>query len=127
MRAWPRSRAKPTTGARRDPGDGGAKARVTAAARVASAADDADWLPDFVRSVYTANFVHDLDISQPEVLLSCLRPLVPDPQAVLAQMAEQRAELYGQVADLTLHVDEIEAESLADKVLDALPIPHNRE
>jgi 2-hydroxychromene-2-carboxylate isomerase len=54
------------------------------AARVACAADGAPWLSAFVRNVYSANFAHDLDISQPDVVLGCLESVVSDPQAVLA-------------------------------------------
>lgn len=54
------------------------------AARVACAGDGEDWLPAFVRSVYSANFAHDRDISQPDVLRACLQPLVADPEAILA-------------------------------------------
>jgi 2-hydroxychromene-2-carboxylate isomerase len=54
------------------------------AARIACCADGADWLPAFVRNVYTANFARDLDISQPDVVRSCLEALVPDPATVLA-------------------------------------------
>jgi 2-hydroxychromene-2-carboxylate isomerase len=48
-------------------------------ARVACAAQDEAFLPAFVRSVYTANFVHDLEISDPSVVRQCLVDLVPDP------------------------------------------------
>jgi len=42
------------------------------AARIACGYEDAAWLPGFVRAVYEANFVHDLDIAEPEVLAGCL-------------------------------------------------------
>ncbi len=54
------------------------------------------------------------------------RPLLgSDPRTVLTQMAEEREGLYREVADLTLDVDEIGPESLADHVLDALPTQHD--
>jgi 2-hydroxychromene-2-carboxylate isomerase len=56
-------------------------------ARVACAAQDELFLPAFVRSVYTANFVHDLEISDPNVVRECLDGLVPEPDQWL-----QRAE-----------------------------------
>lgn len=46
------------------------------AARVACRYSQEPWLPDFVRSVYMANFQKDLDISQPDVIGSCL-PMSP--------------------------------------------------
>jgi 2-hydroxychromene-2-carboxylate isomerase len=54
------------------------------AARVASVGHDSAWIGAFVRNVYTANFARDLDISQPAVVLECLRSLVPDPDTILA-------------------------------------------
>lgn len=65
------------------------------AARVACVGHDAAWLPTFVRNVFTANFVHDLDIAQPEVVLGCLDTLAPDPQLVLAtaSRADAKAQL----------------------------------
>jgi 2-hydroxychromene-2-carboxylate isomerase len=54
------------------------------AARVASVGHDSAWIGAFVRNVYTANFARDLDISQPAVVLECLRSLVPDPETILA-------------------------------------------
>ncbi len=42
------------------------------AARIACRHSQEPWLPDFVRSVYIANFEKDLDISQPDVIQSCL-------------------------------------------------------
>jgi 2-hydroxychromene-2-carboxylate isomerase len=38
------------------------------AARVVCAANEAAWVPDFVRAVYRANFGEDRDISKPEVV-----------------------------------------------------------
>lgn len=55
------------------------------AARIAVAHGTEPWLPAFVRAVYTGNFAHDLDISQPDVLASLLGELGVDAQAVLAR------------------------------------------
>lgn len=64
-------------------------------ARVVCAADGADWVPAFVRRVYTANFGEDRDIADPGVVLGCLDGLVADPQALLAAAgeAEMKARL----------------------------------
>jgi 2-hydroxychromene-2-carboxylate isomerase len=53
------------------------------AARVACAGEGAAWLPAFVRSVYSANFARDLDISQRDVVRACLEALVPDPDGIV--------------------------------------------
>jgi len=42
------------------------------AARVATAAEDERWQPDFVQRVYQANFVEDADIGDVDVLRECL-------------------------------------------------------
>lgn len=42
------------------------------AARVACTFATEPWLPEFVRQVFQANFVADLDISQPEIIATCL-------------------------------------------------------
>lgn len=41
-------------------------------ARVCCAFTEAPWLPEFVRGVYTANFAEDREISEPEVVASCI-------------------------------------------------------
>ena len=43
------------------------------AARVASAAEDERWLPEFVRAVYQANFAHDRDITDRAVISELLQ------------------------------------------------------
>lgn len=65
------------------------------AARICCAAANESWLPSFVRSVYTANFVHDQEISDAKVLERCLHDLVPDPAHWLqrAESAEVKAQL----------------------------------
>lgn len=45
------------------------------AARVACRFEDEPWCPDFVRSIYRANFAEDREISDPEVVRSCLEAL----------------------------------------------------
>lgn len=45
------------------------------AARVACAAHDEPWLPDFVAAVYRANFAEDRDIARPEVVGELLEEL----------------------------------------------------
>lgn len=68
------------------------------AARVATAAANAAWLPELVRRIYTASFAHDRDIAEPEVLLQCLQGLAPDPEAALAaaQDPDTKARLRAQ-------------------------------
>jgi 2-hydroxychromene-2-carboxylate isomerase len=61
------------------------------AARVACVANG-EWLPQFVRNVYTANFGRDLDISSPDVLLDCLNGLVADPRAIVSAAANDEAK-----------------------------------
>ena len=60
------------------------------AARVACAGEDAAWLPEFSRRVYAANFADDLDISEPDVVLSCLESLVGDPAEILSMAGDER-------------------------------------
>ncbi|MGI9302685.1 MAG: 2-hydroxychromene-2-carboxylate isomerase [Gammaproteobacteria bacterium] len=55
------------------------------ATRVACLFADAPWLPDFVRSVYSANFEQDLDISEPATVSRSLAATGEDPEALLAQ------------------------------------------
>ena len=55
------------------------------AARVATAAAGAVWLPAFVRDVYRANFVDDRDIAQPAVIASVLGALGLDPEPWLRE------------------------------------------
>lgn len=64
-------------------------------ARVACAAQDESFLPAFIRSVYTANFVHDLEISDPEIVRQCLSELVDDADKWLqrAQTTEAKDQL----------------------------------
>ena len=58
--------------------------RSLLATRVACAGQGEQWLPEFARKVYIANFASDLDIAEPSVLLGCLNGLVQDPDLILA-------------------------------------------
>jgi 2-hydroxychromene-2-carboxylate isomerase len=59
------------------------------AARIATAFADEEWLPQFVKRVYTAEFGDDLDIASAEVLRACLSGVAPDPDAALAAMRDE--------------------------------------
>jgi len=65
------------------------------AARVACVEPEADWLPDFVKRVYRANFAEDRDIADPKVVWDCLEGLVENPDATIAasQTPEVKARL----------------------------------
>lgn len=54
------------------------------AARIACAHDDADWVGDFIRAVYTANFAEDRDISATPVIAAVLDTLSLDADTVIA-------------------------------------------
>ncbi len=54
------------------------------AARLAIVAAGEDWLPDFVRAVYVANFVRDLDVADPGILAACVIEAGGDPRTALA-------------------------------------------
>jgi 2-hydroxychromene-2-carboxylate isomerase len=58
------------------------------AARVACAAGDEPWLPEFVRAVYHANFAVDRDISEPAVIGAVLEAIGADPAQWLARAQE---------------------------------------
>ena len=62
------------------------------AARIACVSEESEWVPKFVRKVYAANFVNDLDIAEPNVLLNCLAGLVDDPAAILAAASGESAK-----------------------------------
>lgn len=53
------------------------------AARIVCAFESAPWIGEFIRQVFSANFVLDLDISDPEVLSEPLRLLDQDPENVM--------------------------------------------
>ena len=52
------------------------------AARIACLLET-DWIAQFVRNIYTANFAENLDIAEPDVLFKCLDGIVAEPAAVL--------------------------------------------
>lgn len=52
------------------------------AARIVCANEDAAWVAQFARNVFTANFAHDQDIAKREVLCGCLEQLVDDPASI---------------------------------------------
>jgi 2-hydroxychromene-2-carboxylate isomerase len=62
------------------------------AARVACMSEENEWLPEFVRKVFAANFAQDLDIAEPNVLLGCLNGLLDEPTAVLAAASGEHAK-----------------------------------
>ena len=57
------------------------------AARVAVAGLDEGWTAAFTRAVYDANFAHDADISDREVLSNLIRAAGAEPQAAFEQAA----------------------------------------
>jgi 2-hydroxychromene-2-carboxylate isomerase len=54
------------------------------AARIAVAGAESDWMPRFVKDVFTANFVHGLDIADADVLARCVSDAGGDAVAALA-------------------------------------------
>ena len=62
------------------------------AARVACAALGEAWLPEFVRAVYAANFAHDLDVADPDVLAGVLEAMELDAASILARAATQEVK-----------------------------------
>jgi 2-hydroxychromene-2-carboxylate isomerase len=68
------------------------------AARVACNYSGAPWLPGFVRAIYRANFVEDLDISSPAIVQRCLTELAQDGASILeaSQTPEAKEQLKRQ-------------------------------
>ncbi len=68
------------------------------AARVACAAAGREWLPEFVRTVYRANFAEDRDIADPAVMQEILAAVGQDAREVLAlaQSPENKERLRRQ-------------------------------
>ena len=62
------------------------------AARIACTSEENEWLPEFVRKVFAANFAQDLDIAEPNILLDCLNGLLDEPTAVLAAASGEHAK-----------------------------------
>lgn len=71
------------------------------AARVACLSSDKPWLPEFVRSVFRANFAEDLDIAAPETIRSILEDLGEPGHALL-----RRAQASGNKNHLRVQVEE---------------------
>ena len=69
------------------------------AARIANWHADEPWVPAFVRSVFRANFEHDEDISDPQVIANCLAELKLDAAALLEE--GQRPEAKQALRDVT--------------------------
>ncbi len=57
------------------------------AARVACVGLGSEWLPEFVRATFAANFAQDLDVSAPETLSGILHAVGADAEATLAAAA----------------------------------------
>lgn len=71
------------------------------AARIACRFSRENWLPDFVRAVYLANFAEDLDISSAETISRCLDRSEMDPAQVMAeaQSPESKSQLRSRTAE----------------------------
>jgi 2-hydroxychromene-2-carboxylate isomerase len=71
------------------------------AARIACRFAGEPWLPDFVRAVFRANFVEDLDIALSSTIASCLKLSGEKPNKLLdeAQSPESKAQLRAQTAE----------------------------
>ncbi|WP_111411693.1 2-hydroxychromene-2-carboxylate isomerase [Billgrantia lactosivorans] len=69
------------------------------AARIANWHADEPWVPAFVRSVYRANFEHDEEIADPQVIANCLAELKLDAAALLEE--GQRPEAKEALRDAT--------------------------
>jgi 2-hydroxychromene-2-carboxylate isomerase len=54
------------------------------AARIVTRFSGAEWIPDFIRAVYHANFVDDRDIAAPAVIGDCLQITGLDGAAIIA-------------------------------------------
>lgn len=69
-------------------------------ARVALVGAELPWGPDFVRSVFHANFAEDRDISSPALIQELLAKVGADPRAVLAlaEAPENKPRLREQTA-----------------------------
>jgi 2-hydroxychromene-2-carboxylate isomerase len=65
------------------------------ASRIACRYSDEPWLPQFVKSVYAANFARDLDIASSETLEECLAGCVADPRKIIedAQSSQSKKAL----------------------------------
>jgi 2-hydroxychromene-2-carboxylate isomerase len=75
------------------------------AARVVCAAAGAPWVPEFVRSVYRANFGEDREVSRPEVVAELLQAqgLAADEWLARAELAETKQALRAQTERAIAH------------------------
>lgn len=55
------------------------------AARVATRFSESPWVPSFIRSVFSANFEHDQEISSPDIISSCLDCSVKSVDSILKE------------------------------------------
>ncbi len=62
------------------------------ASRIACRNSDEPWLPQFVKSVYEANFARDLDIASAAVLQECLAGCVADPGKIIEDAQSSQAK-----------------------------------
>ena len=62
------------------------------AARIVCQYADADWLPEFVRRVYSANFVRDLDIASPFVIGEILSTIGQVPAEIMKTAQTQEVK-----------------------------------
>lgn len=62
------------------------------AARIVCFFEDAPWLADFIRAIFSANFVHDLDIASARVIASCLEEIGEDSAVILKKADEPLAK-----------------------------------
>jgi len=71
------------------------------AARVACRFSASPWLPDFVRSVYRANFAEDRDITAVETISGCLESAGEEPAPLLpeARTPDSKARLRAQTEE----------------------------
>ena len=63
------------------------------AARIATRFSQAPWLKEFVKTVYRANFVDDLDIGDRAVIAECLRTVGADSTSVIAEATLSEAKV----------------------------------
>lgn len=69
------------------------------AARIAHRFKEATWIPRFVKTVYHANFVEDVDIADRSVIAEHLRGVEIDPEAVIAAATDNdsKAQFRAQI------------------------------
>ncbi|MCE8031525.1 2-hydroxychromene-2-carboxylate isomerase [Halomonas sp. MCCC 1A11057] len=69
------------------------------AARIANWHAEEPWVPAFVRSVFRANFEHDEDIADPQVIANCLAEVNLDAEVLLKQ--SQQPEVKASLREAT--------------------------